>query len=94
MLAIRNSQFSNLLGATRSANQPPRKLPIVIPASTTPITEVHVYNELPTCLAISRDAVSSNTITQTLDMNTSALQPTNTQRELRRGSPPDFGRAI
>ena len=72
-LPNRYIQASDRPRSNRSASQPPRKFPSVIPANTTPITEVHVYSDEPTVLAISREAVSSNVITQTLVTNTSAL---------------------
>jgi hypothetical protein len=46
---------------------------MVMPAKTTPITDVHVYKDDPRCLAIRRPATSSNTIIHPLEKNTVAL---------------------
>ncbi len=46
---------------------------MVIPAKTTPITDVHVYNDEPRCRAISLLATNSRIIMHALEMNTVAL---------------------
>ena len=46
--ASRKSSPNSRVEAQRSASQPPRKLPRLIPASTTPMTLVQVYSETPT----------------------------------------------
>jgi hypothetical protein len=43
---------------------------MVMPARTTTITDVQVYNDEPRCRAISLLATSSSTIMQKLEMNT------------------------
>src|SRR5258708_39824288 len=65
---------------------------MLIPARTTPITDVQVYSELPTYRAISREAVSSRTMMHTLAPNTMALQPTSAQKSPARLVVAGFGK--
>src|SRR5438093_693140 len=52
----------------RSASRPPTKFPRVSPARTTPMAEVQVKIDWPTCRAMTRPATSSTTMTQKLAM--------------------------
>src|SRR5437870_355786 len=46
------------------------------------MTDVHVYSDCPRCCAISREAVSSSTMMQTLAPNTMKLHPISAQKSL------------
>ena len=52
-----------------------------MPASTMPITDVHVYRDDPRCRAINRPATSSMTMMQKLDTKTVAFGTANATSE-------------